>query len=222
MGEPGKKNTVLIAEDEELIRTAFCLLVQSLEGVELVGEAENGAMAVELAARLQPAIVLMDLDMPVMGGIEANKRIREVSPATRVIALTGLREPSGIVRGVREGMDGFLLKRTSQAELKLALEAVARGERYLSPEVASIVAREYVEDLRKKESPLVGLTVRESQIVEMLASGQRSKQIAETLGISDKTVDKHCENARGKLKATTTAELVGAWLRLERKEVKSG
>jgi DNA-binding NarL/FixJ family response regulator len=217
VAEPVKKITVLIAEDEELIRTAFCLLVQSLEGVELVGEAGDGAVALEMATRLQPAIVLMDLDMPVMDGIEATKRIREVSPATRVIALTGLRQPSGIVRGVREGMDGFLLKRTSPAELKLALEAVARGERYLSPEVASIVAREYIEGRRRNESPLTELTVRESQIVEMLASGQRSKQIAEALGISDKTVDKHCENARGKLKAATTAELVGAWQRLKGK-----
>lgn len=214
MGGVERTISVLVAEDEELIRKAFCLLVQSLEGVELAGEAENGAVAVEMVLRHRPDIVLMDLAMPVMDGIEAAARIRESSPATRVIALTGLSDPSEIIRGLTEGMEGFLLKKASPAELKQALESVSRGERYLSPQVATIVAREYIEERRRNESPLADLSLRETQIVEMLAAGRRSKQIAGDLGISDKTVDKHCENARRKLKATTTAELVGAWQRL--------
>jgi two-component system, NarL family, response regulator NreC len=206
--------SVLIAEDEELIRKAFCLLVQSLEGVELAGEAENGARAIELAIQLQPDIVLMDLAMPVMNGIEAVIGIRKKCPGTRVIALTGLRDPAEIMQGITEGMNGFLLKRTSPAELKQALEAVARGERYLSPEVESIVARQYVEERLRKESPLAELSGREVQIIELLATGKRAKNIADVLGISSKTVEKHLENARRKMSVSTSPELIATWQRL--------
>ena len=219
-GEPVKTISVLVAEDEELIRRAFCLLVQSLKGVEFVGEAENGAVAVNMVCERTPDIVLMDLAMPVMSGIEAAARIRELSPGTRVIALTGLRDPEEIVRGLTGGMDGFLLKSASPDELKLALVTVAGGECYMSPQVASIVALEHVVDRRRGN--LSPLSLRETEIVELLACGNRAKQIACKLGISDKTVDKHCENARRKLKAATTAEMVGACQRLTWKGNKSG
>ncbi len=212
--KPDRKISVLVAEDEALIRRAFCLLVQSLEGIILAGEAENGALAVDQAGRCRPDIVLMDLAMPVMDGIEAAIRIREISPQTRIIALTGLRTPSEILRGLRVGISGILLKSTTPEELRQAVQAVIRGERYVSPQVAALLGEEYMDLRRREESPLAELSPRETQIVELLSSGQRSKQIAEELKISEKTVDKHCENARRKLHSATTAELVGIWNRL--------
>ncbi|MFZ4856241.1 MAG: response regulator transcription factor [Desulfuromonadaceae bacterium] len=206
---------ILVVEDDELIQAAFCLLVQSFEGVELAGKASTGVEAVEQARLRKPDLILMDLRMPDMDGVEATKLIKAVQPKIKVIALTALEDPLEITRALEEGLDGFLLKRASPRELTLAIETVVAGEQYLSPQVSAIIAKAYLDERSRKHAPAPLLTPREKQVVTRIADGMRVKHIAEKMEISERTVEKHCEQARRKLKAATTAEMVAIWQRTE-------
>lgn len=206
---------LLLVEDEELVLAAFGLLVQQLEGVTLVGMASSGGESVGLAVKLRPDIILMDLRMPDMDGIETTGMIKAALPGVRVIAVTALDDPLMITRALEAGMDGVLLKKASPQELQLALNAVKSGEQYLSPAVSIIIARAYLDERNRKRTPLPQLTPREKQVIQRVAEGMRFKQIAEELSISERTTEKHCEQARHKLKAATTAEAVACWLRLQ-------
>lgn len=205
---------ILVVEDDELILAAFCLLVQSFEGVELAGKASTGLEALEQARLLKPDLILMDLRMPDMDGVEATKRIKAVQSKIRVVALTALEDPLQITRALEEGMDGFLLKRASPRELRLAIETVVAGEQYLSPQVSAIIAKAYLDERSRKHAPAPILTPREKQVVQRIADGMRMKQIAEEMEISERTVEKHCAQVRQKLKTATTAEMVAVWLRM--------
>lgn len=207
--------TILVVEDDELIRAAFCLLVQHSGGVALAGSAGSGREALQQAQALRPDLILMDLRMPDLDGIEATRRIKRVMPQVRVIALTAQEDPLLITRALEAGMDGFLLKKASPQELQLAITTVAGGEPYLSPSVSAIIARAYLAERSRKRSPQPQLTPREKQVARRISTGMRLKQIAEELGISERTAEKHSEQARRKLQATTTAEMVSIWLRLQ-------
>lgn len=206
---------ILVADDDELIQAAFCLLVESFEMVELAGKASTGREALEQALLLKPDLILMDLRMPDMDGFEATRQIKAVLKDIKVVALTALEEPLQIIRAIKEGMDGFLLKRASLRELRMAIETVASGEQYLSPQVKSIMAQAYLEEATQKHVSTQTLTPRENQVVQRLADGMRVKSIADKLGISDRTVEKHCEQARLKMKAATTSEMVAIWQRMQ-------
>jgi len=206
---------LLLVDDDELVLAAFCLLVQQLEGVVLVGTASNGHEAVTQARILRPDLILMDLRMPDMDGIEATRKIKAALPKIRVVALTALEDPLQITQALETGMDGFLLKKASPQELNLAITTVQSGEQYLSPAVSAIIARAYLDERRRKQTPQPHLTSREKQVVKRISGGMRLKQIAEDLGISERTAEKHSEQARRKLKAATTSEMVAIWLRME-------
>lgn len=206
---------LLLVEDEELVLAAFGLLVQQLEGVTLVGMASSGIESVGMAAKLRPDVILMDLRMPGMDGIETTGTIKAALPGVKVIAVTALDDPLLIVKALEAGMDGILLKKASPQELKLALNTVISGEQYLSPAVIAIIAQAYQDERNRKRMPQPRLTSREQQVIQQIAEGMRFKQIAEKLGISERTAEKHCEQARHKLKAATTAEAVACWLRLQ-------
>ncbi len=206
---------IMVVEDDELIQAAFCLLVQSFTGVELAGKASTGLEAVAQSRLLKPDLILMDLRMPDMDGVEATKRIKAVQPKMKVVALTALEDPLQITLALEEGMDGFILKRASPRELKLAIETVVAGEQYLSPQVSAIIAKAYLDERSRKHAPAPLLTPREKQVVTWIADGIRVKQIAEEMEISERTVEKHCEQARRKLKAATTAEMVAIWQRMQ-------
>ncbi|MBV5340332.1 MAG: response regulator transcription factor [Deltaproteobacteria bacterium] len=152
---------ILVVEDDELIQAAFCLLVQSFEGVELAGSALTGLEALEQSRLLKPDLILMDLRMPDMDGVEATRRIKSVQPKIKVVALTALEDPLQITRALEEGMDGFLLKRASTRELKLAIETVVAGEQYLSPQVSAIIPKAYLDERSRKHAPAPVLTPRE-------------------------------------------------------------
>jgi two-component system response regulator NreC len=209
---------VLVVDDDELIQAAFSLLVESFEGVELAGMASTGQEALEQALLLKPDLILMDLRMPVMDGFEATRQIKAVLKDIKIVALTSLDEAHQITRAIQEGMDGFLLKKASLRELRTAITTVASGEQYLSPEVNAIMAKAYLEDSGQKHdsAPVSMLTPRETQVVKRIAEGMRIKSIADELKISDRTVEKHCEQARRKLNAATTGEMVAIWLRLQK------
>lgn len=213
--DPRKPLRLLLVDDEELILAAFCLLVQQLEGVTLAGTASSGREAVTKARELHPDLILMDLRMPDLDGIEATRQIKTALPGTKVVALTALEDPLQITMALEAGLDGFLLKKASPFELQLALDTVQSGEQYLSPPVSAIIARAYLDERNRKRTALPVLTSREKQVVRRIADGMRSKQIAEELGISYRTVEKHSEQARRKLKAATTGEMVAIWQRME-------
>lgn len=205
---------ILVVEDDELVQAAFCLLVQSFEGIELVGKASSGFEALEQARLLKPDLILMDLNLPDMNGIEATRKIKAVQQEMKVVALSALEDPAEIKRALEGGLDGFLSKKASPRELKMAIETVASGYQYISPQINAIIAKAYLDEQVKQKAPETVLTPREKQVVKRIADGMRMKQIASDLAISERTVEKHSEQARRKLRASTSGELVAIWSRM--------
>jgi DNA-binding NarL/FixJ family response regulator len=162
--------------------------------LEVVGEAKNGAEAIELTRKLQPDVVLMDLLMPVMDGITAIQKIRQEMPNVEVVALTSVLEDASVVGAVKAGAIGYLLKDTEADELRRAIKAAAEGQVQLSPQAASRLVRE----IRAPESP-EKLTDREIEVLRLLAAGLSNKEIARELTIGEKTVKTHVSNILSKL-----------------------
>jgi len=190
---------VLIADDHKVVRQGLRMFLQLDSEIEVVVEAENGAEAVERAGLFAPDVVLMDLLMPVMDGIEAIGIIRTRYPETEVVAMTSVLENAAVVGAVRAGAIGYLLKTTDADALCSAIRAAAAGQVQLAPEAAALLMRE----VRVPESPAVkgggALTERETEILRELARGRANKEIAAELGIGEKTVKTHVSNILGKL-----------------------
>lgn len=203
---------VVIVEDEELIREAICMLIGSLNGVMVAGFAADGREALRVVAEQSPDVVLMDLRMPVMDGIEATKRIKEKYPFIKVLALTAHNDINEISRGVESGVNGYVLKKLSSRELLVAIETVMEGKNYYCPEVAEVMAKAYLKERDRRHSPVLTLSPRELEVIKLIAVGLRTKEIAGKLGISEKTVEKHRCNLRLKLGATTSAEMMRKYL----------
>jgi DNA-binding NarL/FixJ family response regulator len=204
---------ILIAEDDELIRKAFVLLVQTFEGVEVSGEAANGVEAVKMALKLKPDVILIDLIMPEMDGIQAAKNIKAILPDIRIIALTVVEKGPEITEGLSAGIDGYILKKASPQELDAAIKTVAEGKRYICPQIAGYIADAYLSEQKIKESPFNKVTPREMEVLELVCKGKRAKEISTILKISVKTAEKHRDNLRHKLGVDTTAELVTAYMK---------
>ena len=185
---------VLVADDHSVVRQGLRMFLSLDPDFEIVGEAEDGAQAVELARRSQPDVVLMDLLMPVMDGIEATAAIRCASPDTEVIALTSVLEDAAVIDAVRAGAIGYLLKDAQADELCRAIRAAAAGQVQLSPKAAERLVRE----VRAPASP-EALTEREVEVLRLLAHGRSNKEIAHDLMISEKTVKSHVSNILAKL-----------------------
>ncbi len=187
--------SVLIADDHPVVRHGLRLLLELQEDLDFVGEAADGAEAVALAERLLPDVVLMDLVMPELDGIEATRRIRAVSPSTQVIVLTSFAEDEKVFPAIKAGAAGYLLKEAQPQELLDAVRRVHRGEGLLHPSVAAKVMRELAE--RVEEEP--ALTERELEVLRLLARGLSNKLIAQELVISEKTVKTHVSTVLVKL-----------------------
>lgn len=177
---------VVIADDHEVVRAGLEQLIDTFDDVELVGAAANGEEAVAVCLRHKPDLVLLDLAMPAMDGIEATRRIREALPETNVVAFTSFSDRDRILQAVDAGAIGYLLKDAEPEELHRAVLAAARGESPLAPKAAAEV-------LAARISPASGgeLSEREREVLVLVASGLANKQIASRLGISDKTVKGH-------------------------------
>ena len=182
---------VLIADDHLVVRAGIRALIESIDGVTVVGEANDGREAIELVATLRPEIALLDISMPGLNGIEALTPLREQSPATRVIILSMHANDVYVRLALKAGAAGYVLKSATAAELQAALQAVARGEVYLSPAVSKQVVKGYVDATVSTESPLEALTTRQREILQLIAEGRSTKEVAFTLAISAKTVETH-------------------------------
>ena len=182
---------VLIADDHLLVRAGIRALIESIDGVTVVAEANDGREAVDLAATLRPDIALLDVTMPGLNGLEAASRLREASPATRVIILSMHANDAYVRTALKAGAAGYLLKSATAAELQAALQTVARGETYLSPAVSKQVVKGFVDSTAHEASPLDALTTRQREILQLVAEGRSTKDIAQLLELSVKTVETH-------------------------------
>jgi DNA-binding NarL/FixJ family response regulator len=198
---------ILIADDHSVVRQGLRMFLELDPELEIVGEAENGAQALEKARALSPDVVLMDLLMPVMDGLTAIAAIRQELPDIEVIALTSVLEDVSVVSAVKAGAIGYLLKDTQADELRRAIKAAAAGQVQLSPEAAARLVRE----VRAPESP-EALTERETDVLKLLAQGKANKEIAAELTIGEKTVKTHVSNILMKLgvQSRTQAALYAA------------
>ena len=201
----GKKVRILLADDHAVVRQGFRMILAAQPSMEIVAEASNGREAVEMAERLQPDVVVMDVTMPELNGIEATRRIGQVVPRARVLALSMHKDSVYVREILRAGARGYLLKDALDRDLVAAVEAVARGEAYLSPAIADAVLTDY----RKHVSdPIDLLSSREREVLQMIAEGKTNKEIATILSLSVYTVDAHRGRIMEKLNLHSTPELV--------------
>jgi two-component system, NarL family, response regulator NreC len=205
-----KKFRILLADDHSVVRQGFRLIIENQSDMEVVGEASNGREAVTVAEALQPDVVIMDVTMPELNGIEATRRIGELSPRTRVLALSMHKDSVYVREILRAGAKGYLLKDAAGNDLLAAVRAVARGEAYLSPAVSDAVLTDYRKHVT---NPIDLLTSREREVLQMIAEGKTNKEIANSLQLSVYTVEAHRGRIMEKLNLHSTGELVRFALR---------
>lgn len=198
------KVRILVADDHAMVRMGLISLLGTVSRFSVVGEAEDGAEAVRLASRLRPDIVLMDVMMPKVDGIEATRRIVENRPETKVILVTSFSSSDGIVHGLRAGACGAILKSSDFASLVSTITDVADGKTVVSPEIRQLLA---------KDPPLGDLSERQSEILHSIVRGLYDNDIAQQLGISVYTVKEHINALFAKIGASNRAEAVAIALR---------
>jgi DNA-binding NarL/FixJ family response regulator len=182
---------VLLADDHTLVRAGLRKLLESMPDIDVVGEAGDGLALLELAEQLQPNLVLMDIAMPGLNGLEATARLVKSSPGIRVMILSMHQNEEYVRRALRHGAVAYLLKDAAPMELGLALSAVLRGETYLSPAVSRGVVNDYVQRLREDDQPGEQLSPRQREVLQLIAEGLSTKDIARRLDLSVKTVETH-------------------------------
>lgn len=182
---------VLLADDHTLVRAGIRGLLQGLADVEVVGEAGDGQEALRLAESLRPDVVLLDVGMPGLNGLEVAGRIGAFDASIRVVILSMHPSEEYVLRALRAGCAGYLLKAAAVSELEVAVRAVARGETYLSPAVSKRVVDDYVSRTGGAADPLDALTPRQREVLQLAAEGLSSKEIAQRLGLSYRTVEAH-------------------------------
>ncbi|MBP8117147.1 MAG: response regulator transcription factor [Nitrospira sp.] len=182
---------VLLAEDHTLVRAGFRALLEKLDGILVVGEVSDGREALKVSKEIVPDVVLMDIAMPGMNGLEATSRMRQECPRTKVLMLSMYTNEEYLKEALRAGASGYLLKDADRAELELAIKTVRRGETYLTPAVAKFTLDAYCRQDDARTGPLGKLTGRQREILQLIAEGCSTKQIAQRLDLSVKTVETH-------------------------------
>ncbi|MEX5216291.1 MAG: response regulator transcription factor [Nitrospira sp.] len=185
------KVRVLLVEDHTLVRAGFRALLEKLEGVQVIGEVSNGRDALKVSKELQPDVVLMDIAMPEMNGLQATARIRQECPNTKILMLSMYTNEEYLKEALRAGAAGYLLKDADRTELELAIKTVWRGDTYLTPAVAKFTVNAYCRKDDPDPGPLGRLTGRQREILQLIAEGCSTKQIAQRLDLSVKTVETH-------------------------------
>ena len=202
------RTRVLIVDDSSVVRKALSNLLGSAPDIEVVGEAADGREAVSQALLLRPGVVVMDIAMPELNGVEATRLILAELPGTRIVALSMYADRRFVAEVLRAGALGYVLKDGAFEELALAIRTTLAGKTYLSPSIAGLVVEELVRKASTPGSPsLASLTPRERQVLKLLAGGKRPREIAQELEISSKTVEVHKQNLMNKLEIHSAAEL---------------
>jgi DNA-binding NarL/FixJ family response regulator len=182
---------VLLADDHALVRAGIRALLEKIPSVEVVGEAGTGREALELVRSKLPNLVLMDIAMAELGGLEALPRITKDFPSVKVIILSAHASEEYVIRALRDGASGYMLKDSATTELELAINSVIRGGIYLSPSISRTVIDDYLQRVGGAVSPLEQLTSRQREILQLIAEGKNVKEIAADLDVSIKTVESH-------------------------------
>ncbi len=200
---------IVIAEDQELVRQGLVALL-AVDDVTIVGEAQDGKGAVIMAQTLLPDVVLMDLSMPELDGVEATRRIKRQTPQVRVLVLTIANCEHRVAEALAAGADGYALKKLGHGELMAAINAVCAGKTYLGPGLSEELVKEYLEG---SDSNGASLTPREREVLRLIAQGQKNREIADELGIAIKTVETHRTKIMQKLDLHNSAELAAYAIR---------
>ena len=208
-----RRITVLVADDHTIVRRGLVSLLSLGDAFSVVGEAADGRAAVDLALELEPDVVLMDVSMPVLNGLEATTRIKKKAPHIKVLMLSAYDNEEYVLQVVRSGANGYLLKNTASEDLFAAVRSVYGGHAYFSPSVSKILADDY---MRKANGGTPGggapqggrLTSREREVLQLIAEGRTHQEVADILHISSRTVDTHCNNIMKKLDIHDSAGLV--------------
>ena len=204
--------TLLIIDDHALLRSGIRAYFESQSDLEVLADAASGEEAIRLAAEYVPDVVLMDLVMPGMDGVEATRRVREVSPHTQVVVLTSYHEDSHIFPAIKAGAISYLLKDIGPAELAEAIRAAARGDAVIHPKVAARMMQELRGNRDQGINPFTELTDREQEVLKLIAEGLSNAEIANRLVLSEKTIKSHVSNILNKLHlADRTQAAVFAW-----------
>ncbi|MGB3716730.1 MAG: response regulator transcription factor [Candidatus Promineifilaceae bacterium] len=210
------KIKLILADDHAVVRSGLRMLLEVQPDIEILAEVESGTEAVAKTRSLQPDIVLMDIQMPGLNGIEATKQIKKLAPDTAVLALTMYEDDQYFFEMLHAGASGYVPKRAAPDELLTAIRAVGRGEVYLYPSLASRLVQDYLKRADSGDQPLIydDLTPREREVLTLIAEGLSNAEIAEQLVISVKTVDRHRENIMRKLNLHSRIDLVKYALRI--------
>jgi DNA-binding NarL/FixJ family response regulator len=182
---------VLLADDHALVRAGIRSLLEKLPDIEVVAEASDGREAIRLVEKHEPHVLLTDIAMPGLNGLEVTRHLANTFPKVRVLILSMYADEEHLYLALRAGAAGYLLKGSAREELELAIRAVARGDTYLSPPVAKITIREYSGRVNAESCPLRKLSPRQEQVLQLIAEGKTTKQVALELNISVKTVETH-------------------------------
>lgn len=204
------KIRLLLVDDHAVVRTGLRMMLEGEQDIEIVGEAESASEALNQISLLEPDVVLMDIGLPDMSGIDATREIKQLAPDIAVVALTIHEDEEYFFKMLDAGASGYVPKRAAPEELITAIRVTAQGEVYLYPSLAKLLVSDYLSQSQqpRNRATLDGLTPREFEVLTLLADGASNLEIAEQLNISPKTVARHRENIMGKLNLHSRAELV--------------
>lgn len=203
------KLRIILAEDHETIRDGLKLLVNSRSDMEVVGEADNGRTALQLAEEFSPDVVVMDISMPELNGLQATKKLKDTSPQVKVLILTRHSEPGYLQELLQAGASGYVLKQSKSEELIRAILAVAAGQTYLDPAVTERAVTQLRESGQlPNKAPNANLTAREADVLRLIALGYINKEVAARLNLSIKTVEAHKSNAMNKMGMKSRVDIV--------------
>lgn len=200
---------VLLADDHEIMRNGLRSLLEKMPDIEVVAEASNGRKTIELTKKLNPDIVILDISMPELNGVEAARQIKKIDSAIKIVILSVHSDKRYVKEMLKIGVDGYLLKDNAFQDLIDAIETITANKKYLCPLITERVIREYVNHESIETDSIFGtLTVREREVLQLLAEGRSTKEIAADISVSVKTVETHRKNVMNKLKIDNVPDLV--------------
>jgi two-component system response regulator NreC len=201
---------ILLADDHDVVRKGLRYILQRQDGIDVIGEAKNGREAVKMAEELRPDLVIMDIAMPLLSGIEATVQIAKSSPKTKVIILSMYSDETYLVRILTAGAKGYLLKDSTETDLIPAVKAVIQGKPFFSAQIAQTLLEDYMRQLKQRglQDSYDLLTDREKEVLQLLAGGKSNKEVATLLDLSVYTIETHRTNLMQKLNLHNTADVV--------------